>query len=275
MGREEAVVRHYAREGLEAAILQALAAAGVDTDRLTRADLHAVDEFHMGWHAATIALGHALRLAPGMSVLDVGSGLGGPARHFAEAHGCAVTGIDLTPDFVAAATGLTRRAGLADRVRFVEGSALAMPFGNGRFDAASLIHVGMNIPDKSRLFAEIRRVLRPGGRLAIYDLMRTGPGEIAMPMPWASTDEASFVEPPEAYAAALVAAGFRPEPAETRAARVLEQYRAIRARIAAEGAPLVGLQIVIGPDAGERVDRLARHIEAGILAPVEILAEAV
>jgi SAM-dependent methyltransferase len=188
MGSEEAVVRHYARGGLEAAIMQALEGAGVDTVRLTRADLHAVDEFHMGWHAATEALGRALRLAPGTAVLDVGAGLGGPARHFAEAHGCDVTGLDLTPDFVAAATGLTRRTGLADRVRFVEGSALAMPFADGRFDAASLIHVGMNIADKSRLFAEIRRVLRPGGRLAIYDLMRTGPGEITMPMPWASTD---------------------------------------------------------------------------------------
>jgi SAM-dependent methyltransferase len=274
MGSEEAVVRHYARGGLEAAIMQALEGAGVDTVRLTRADLHAVDEFHMGWHAATEGLGRALRLAPGTALLDVGSGLGGPARHFAEAHGCDVTGLDLTPDFVAAATGLTRRTGLADRVRFVEGSALAMPFEDGRFDAASLIHVGMNIADKPRLFAEIRRVLRPGGRLAVYDLMRTGPGEITMPMPWASTAEASFVEPQETYVAALTGAGFRPGPAENRGARVLEQYRAMRARAAAEGVPLVGLHIVIGPDAGERVARLAGHIEAGVLAPIEILAEA-
>ena len=102
-------------------------------------------------------------------MLDVGSGIGGPARYFASAYGCDVTGIDLTPAFVELANELTSRTGLADRVRFVQGSALALPFEAGSFDLATMNHVGMNIADKATLFAEVRRVLRPGGRFMIYE----------------------------------------------------------------------------------------------------------
>src|SRR5688572_26495876 len=126
MNTEQEVARHYTHGSLEQAILAALKGIGKDVDRLTPADLSAADEFHLGWRAMSVEIGKDLSLTPQMHVLDVGSGIGGPARYFAEAHGCRVTGIDLTEEFVQVAGALSRRCGLAGKVDFHTGSALNM-----------------------------------------------------------------------------------------------------------------------------------------------------
>jgi 2-polyprenyl-3-methyl-5-hydroxy-6-metoxy-1,4-benzoquinol methylase len=100
MDTEAEVARHYTRGDLERTILEALAADGKDPDRLAASDLAGVDEFHLGWRASTVELAQDLQLSSGQHVLDIGSGIGGPARYMAEAHGCQVTGIDLTEEFV-------------------------------------------------------------------------------------------------------------------------------------------------------------------------------
>ena len=94
-----------------------------------------------------------------MHLLDIGSGIGGPARYFARHHGCRVTGIDLTEEFIAVARALTSRLRMEGQVSFEQGSALSMPFPASTFDVATLLHVGMNIAKKAQLFAEVRRVL--------------------------------------------------------------------------------------------------------------------
>jgi SAM-dependent methyltransferase len=182
MDAEQRVAQHYSREGLEQAILAALQASGKDIDKLSASDLSGADEFHLGWLPATIEFGRDLGLSSDMRVLDVGSGIGGPARYFAREHGCHVTGIDLTEELVQVANALTRRCGLSDRAAFVQGSALALPFADKSFDASSLIHVGMNIPDKAKHFSEVRRALRPGGRFGVYDIMRVADAELPYPM---------------------------------------------------------------------------------------------
>ncbi|MCA1481074.1 cyclopropane-fatty-acyl-phospholipid synthase family protein, partial [Bradyrhizobium sp. NBAIM08] len=141
MDTERQVAEHYGRTDLEQKILAALAAAGKDIDRLTPADLSAGDEFHLGWRAATVALAGDLGLKPGMRVLDIGSGLGGPARYCAEAHGCTVVGVDITESYVDVANSLTARCGLTDRVSFELASALSLRFDAAAFDAATMIHV--------------------------------------------------------------------------------------------------------------------------------------
>ena len=138
-------------------------------------------------------------LQPGMHLLDVGSGLGGPARYFARYQGCRVTGIDLTEEFVAVARTLTSRLGMDGQISFQQGSALSMPFAAASFDVATLLHVGMNIADKDRLFSEVRRVVKPGGIFGIYDQMREADGELAFPVPWASVPQTSFVETAATY----------------------------------------------------------------------------
>jgi SAM-dependent methyltransferase len=210
-----------------------------------------------------------------MHLLDVGSGIGGPARTFAEAHDCRVTGVDLTPEFVQAADALTRRCGLSDRVSFREASALALPFAEASFDRATLIHVGMNIEDKAGLFAEVRRVLKPDARFGVYDIMRVSDAEIPYPMPWAATESTSFVEPPETYRRLLSAAGFEIESEANRRELALTLGREMRENAAKHGAPPLGLHILMGPAAEERLGNVMKTLQAGTIAPIEMIARAV
>ena len=275
MNTEQQVARHYGRDGLERAILDARSASGKDIDKLVASDLSGVDELHLGWRAATIELARDLGLSQGMRVLDIGSGLGGPARYFAEAHGCRVTGVDLTEEYVRVADALTRRCGLADRVSFKQASALALPFADGAFDAAALIHVGMNIEDKGKLFAEVRRVLQPGARFGVYDVMRASDGEILYPVPWATTVDTSFVEPPQTYRRLLTAAGFELEKEHDRRDFSLKLWREMRENAAKHGAPSLGLHILMGPATPQRLGNVISALERGTIAPVELVARAV
>jgi SAM-dependent methyltransferase len=274
MESEEKVAQQYRREALEQAILDALVASGKDIDRLACADLSAADEYHLGARPATAGLARDLGLAPGMRVLDIGAGIGGPARHFADAHGCVVAGIDLSEDYVQAANALARRCGLADRVSFRQASALALPFPDADFDAATLIHVGMNIADKAKLFAEARRVLKTGGAFGVYDAMIVGEGEPAYPMPWALTAETSFLEPPAVYRSLLAAAGFAIERERDWRDTALDLARKARNRAAQHGASPLGLHILMGPTTTQRFANVMSALDRGVLAPVEIIARA-
>jgi len=207
MDVRDLVRSHYSGGNLAEAIAAALAAGGVDVEHLTPQDLFPVDQLHAGGKAAADRVLAQLAPGPATRLLDVGCGIGGPSR-LAATYDATVTGVDLTPDFVAAAMELTERVSLADRVRFVTTNGDALPFEPGDFNAAVMIHVGMNVPDKTALFADVHRVLEPGARFALYEQMRSGPGELPYPMPWAEDERSSFVESPEEYAAHLAAAGF-------------------------------------------------------------------
>ena len=200
------VVSHYANRGLFALIADGLKTAGKDLHSITLNDLKSVDEFHIGGVQATNDLLTQLKIGRETDVLDIGSGIGGPARHMAAEYGAKVIGLDLTPEFVDTASQLTKLTNL--KIKFKVGSALDMPFAGDSFDLATLIHVGMNLPDKGKLFSEAARVLRAGGSFAIYDVMRVGDGHPNFPVPWASAPEASFVETREVYQAAAIAAVF-------------------------------------------------------------------
>ena len=276
MDLERSVTRHYTHGALERAILDALAAMGKDPARLTPADLAPVDEFHIGGRQATIDLVERIAVRPGMHLLDVGCGLGGASRYLAAERGCRVTGIDLTEEFVAVAGALARHVGLADRVEYRQASALALPFPAAAFDGAVMLHVGMNIADKAGAFAEVRRVLKPGGVFAIYDVMRgPQPGELAFPVPWAADPAASFVEEPAAYRRLLEEAGFAVEKERSRLEFGLAFFRDMRARVAAAGGPPpLGLHLLMGETAPRKVANMIDILERGVAAPTEIIARA-
>lgn len=268
---EQAVARHYAHGSLEEAILHALTATGKDVNRLSPKDLAPVDEFHVGGRQATIAFAQQFELHPGMRLLDIGCGLGGAARYFASEHGCQVTGIDLSAEYVSVANALALRVGLADRVSCQWGSALALPFPPESFDGAYMFHVGMNIDDKAKLFAEVRRVLAPSGLFGIYDVMRLAAGELHFPVPWTSSAEVSFVADVESYRRLLVAAGFEVLKERNRRDFALEVFAQMRAR-GASGAPApLGLHIVMGTSAGQKVKNMMGDITAGLIAPIELV----
>jgi MPBQ/MSBQ methyltransferase len=266
---------HYRHGRLEAAVLEALAAAGKDVERLAPGDAMGADEFHTGGPAATRDVMAQLPLGPGVHVLDIGSGLGGPARHMAVATGCRVTGIDLTAEYVDVANSLSRRMGLAERVVFRCEAAEGMAVPEAGFDVATMLHVGMNIADKAGVFAAVRRALKPGGVFAVYDLMLVGEGEIAFPMPWSSVAESSFVEGPGAYRAALAGAGFDLVAERARVDFALESFELGRRRATETGrAVLSGLAVAMGAGAREKSANLEAMIRAGVLAPVEMFARA-
>lgn len=274
MSTEQQVASHYTHGSLLQAIFNALKQMGKDTERLSPSDLSAADEFHSGWRAITVEIGKDLGLKHEMQVLDVGSGIGGPARYFAEAHGCRVTGIDLTEEFVRVATELTRRCGLGELATFRQGSALDLPFAAAAFDAASMIHVGMNIGEKSKLFQNVRRVLKPGGLFCVYDLMQVEAGDLPYPMPWAMTRETSFLETPETYRRLLAAAGFKIEREENRREFVMKLSREMQERAAIHGAPPIALHVLLGPASRERFSNIMSTIARGTLAPIEMIARA-
>lgn len=272
---EPGIARHYDRSGLQQRILAALADTGVDIAHLRAGDLEAVDEFHIGGIAATRELIGQMGLKPGARLLDIGSGVGGPARFAVNEAGADVTGIDLTQSYVDIATSLSKRTGMADRTHFVQGSALDMPFADAGFDAAMILHVGMNLPDKKKLMGEAARVLRPGGVFAVYDVMRLKDGALTYPLPWASDESMSFVATPDDYRSAATASGFSVIAERRRGAFAVEFFAAMRARMAAAQAegkkPPPGVGLVMGEDAHTKIANVTAALEGGILAPVELL----
>lgn len=258
----ELVRGHYAQADLVDGILAALAGAGVDTDQLSVHDLAPVDQLHAGGLAATSYLLERLAPAPGSALLDVGCGIGGPARVAASEHGAQVTGVDLTPAFVDAATDLTARLGLGERATFAVTPGERLPFDDGSFAGAMMIHVAMNIPDKRAVFAEVRRVLAPGSTFGLFEQMRREDGPLAFPLPWAEDERSSFVETADAYVAALEAAGFKGVEVEDRTASTA-------------GPPPSGAlspMAVFGPVFARRVANNVAATRAGTLAAVLMLA---
>lgn len=264
----DTVTRHYGRWGLEERILNAFTDAGVDIDALTVADLGSLDELHAGFLPATQYFLAQLDLTPNSRLLDVGCGIGGPARTAAAAYSCQVTGVDLTPEFITTAVALTERVGLAGRVNFENASGDDLPFAAGSFDRAVMLHVGMNIPDKGGVFTEVRRVLEPGGLFALFEQMRTSEGSLPYPLPWAQDESSSFVETLDEYVSHLTTAGFSVERTEDRTAEV--------------GGPPPGVvrqglgpQVLAGPDFVTWVQNNVAATRAGLLAPMVVLARAV
>jgi ubiquinone/menaquinone biosynthesis C-methylase UbiE len=203
------VAAHWGRENLAEAILAALAARGADLDALTPDALAPVDQFHGGGKPATERLARLASAGPGMQVLDVGGGFGGPARTLAVEFGCLVTGVDLTASYVRAAQMLTGKMRLDDRVSHHVGNALALPFPDETFDLVWTQNSGMNIADKERLYAGFHRVLRPGGRLALQEPMAGPVAPLLYPVMWARDATASFLRTPAAMRAVIEGAGFR------------------------------------------------------------------
>jgi ubiquinone/menaquinone biosynthesis C-methylase UbiE len=155
------------------------------------------------------------------------------------------------------------------------GSALALPFPGAAFDGAYMIHVGMNNADKATLFREARRVVRQGGTLAVYDVMRASPGGLPYPMPWSATAETSFVETPAVYRRLIEAAGFAIVQERDRSAFVRDILQQMREDNDKHGPPLVGMERVASPDRARRSANVQAALKQGLIAPTEIIARAV
>lgn len=272
MSDERAISAHYRHGHLLQAIESALDQLGKTPDSVTIADLAPVDEFHIGGRVATAHLLSPLGFGASDHLLDIGCGLGGAARFVATEYGSRVSGIDLTEEYIETGTALCAWLKLDDKVTLRRGSALSLPFDAQAFDGAYMLHVGMNIGDKPRLFAEIHRVLRPGAALAIYDIMRVNAGALAYPVPWAQDDATSLLDTAEQYRQALAGAGFEVSAPCDRRDFALEFFNKLREKTATSGPAPLGFHTLMKDSTASKLKNMIDNIVNGYIAPIEIVA---
>ena len=268
----DSVRAHYTRDDLGTLLLDALQRAGQDLSALRVQDLAPIDEFHMRGRAATLELARAAGIEAGHRVLDVGSGIGGPARCLADAFGCDVTGVDLSAEYCRVATMLTERTGLSARVRFEPADALALPFADGAFDLVWTEHMAMNVADKARLYRELHRVLAPQGRLAIYDVLAGPAGPIHFPVPWANGPETSFLVAPDELRRLLEEAGFEIADWADTGAAARAWMDAFAANARQHGPPALGLHLLFGPEFRAMGQNQRRNLEEGRIVLAQVVA---
>ena len=264
------VADHYATGSARANIERALRDAGKDPERLAPEDLATLEDFHSLGRIATTGLVALAGVKATDRVLDAGSGIGGSSRLLAGQIGCQVIAVDLTPEYCEIARWLNRAVGLAPRIDVLEGDVCALPLTDASVDVVISQHVQMNVADKPRLYAEARRVLRRGGRLALWDVTAGTGAAPDYPMPWAQVETDSHLVSPDELAAITRRAGF----AQT-AFNDLSEFAgpAMRAFVAAPQ-PALGLQVYV-PDFRAKAENLVAALGDGRLRLIQAVLEAV
>lgn len=267
----DTVCAHYARQDLDGTILDALVAAGKDIDRLKLEDLAPVDQFHVRGRNATVELARDLMIDKHMQVLDVGCGIGGAARYLAHEFGCRVTGLDLNEEYCRIASDLTQRLSLDSLVSFRQGNALDLPFEDASFDIVWTQHAAMNIADKPALYHELLRVLKPGGKLAIYDVLAGPGGDVHFPVPWAKEPSISFLSTAQQLLDILTGIGFEILVWRDVTETGRSWFRHLRSKISQEGLPSLGLQLLLGPDFRIMAHNQVLNLEEDRIALIEVV----
>lgn len=273
MDYAEKISTHYAHGNLLAAIKAGLVSLGVKVENASVEDLGPVDEFHIGGRIASAHFLDQLEINSSQTVLDVGCGLGGTARFAAKTYGAKVVGLDLTPEYVETGQALCDWVGLSDRIELHQGSALSLPFDAGCFDGAFMMHVGMNIQDKQTLIAEVSRVLKPGAKFGIYDIMKTNDEELIYPVPWATTSETSWLASPEDYRSAFERNGFAVVEENNRRAFAMEFFKKMKAAgDAAKSPPPLGLHVLMQQSSAEKIPNMVANLSENRISPIEMIA---
>ncbi|MBY5988427.1 methyltransferase domain-containing protein [Roseovarius atlanticus] len=262
---------HWGKGDVYARILDTMKRAGLNPDTVTVEQLAPVDHFHARGFPATVELADALPVSRGDRLVDIGCGLGGPARYLARRFGCEVDGIDITAPFVEAANKLSELVGMQDDVRCVHGDGQKLPFKDATFDGGYTQHVTMNVPDRAAFFAEAFRVLKPG---AFFALTEHGLGETGAPhhpVPWSEDGSGAYLMRPADTVAVLERAGFAGIEVTDTGAKYVEGYKRAMDMARKGETPVFGVHILLGPQAPQIVQNAARNIEERRTHPVQII----
>ena len=258
------IEEHYLKPALFEDILNRLRDQQIDLTKVRRSDIAGVDEFHVRGAAVSKELAESINIS-GLTVLDMGSGLGGPCRMLADEYGCQTIGIDLSAEFVKTATALSKLVGLEGKTNFIQGSATELPFDGDSFDVVWTQHVQMNIPDKHKFYQEAYRVLKPGGYFIYYDIFKGNDGTVQYPMPWASHERLSFLIKNNEVANILEELGFSKMLTTDQTQAGVDFFTALLDKIKMAGPPKMGLNVLMGETTKSKLSNLLAHLQQNLL----------
>jgi SAM-dependent methyltransferase len=271
MAEASTIADHWGRGDVYGLIVSALAKASKPLEGLTVEDLAPVDHFHARGFPATVELADRLPIKPGTHVLDIGCGLGGPARYIAQRFQCRVSGLDITKPFVDAANKLTALLRMDEQVQVRLGDGQQLPYPDASFDGAYAQHVTMNVPDRPRFFAEAYRVLKPGAFFALTEHGLGPTGSPHHPVPWSEDGSGAYLISPEETRTLLDRAGFRDFGIEETGAKYLAGYKMAIEKAERGELPPLGIHILMGATAAQKAKNAARNIEEGRTRPLQAI----
>ncbi len=271
MKNEKAIADHWAQGDVYALIVSALGKMSKSLDEVTLEDLAPVDHFHARGFAATQELADRLPIKAGQHIVDIGCGLGGPARYIARRFQCKVSGLDITQPFVEAGNRLTALLRMEDQVTIQQGDGQRLPYADAAFDGAYTQHVTMNVSDRPRFFSEAYRVLKSGAFFALTEHGLGPNGDPHYPLPWSEDGSQAYLMPPLETRALLEAAGFEDIVLEDTGAKYLAGYRAALEKAEKGMLPPLGIHVLMGQSASQKTRNAARNIDEGRTHPIQVI----
>ena len=267
----KAIADHWGRGDVYGLIVSALNKMSKPLEGLTIEDLAPVDHFHARGFPATVELADRLPIKAGQHILDIGCGLGGPARYMANRFQCKVSGLDITESFVETANKLTELLRMERAVSIEHGDGQRLPYPDSHFDGAYTQHVTMNVADRPRFFAEAYRVLKPGAFFALSEHGLGPKGKPHHPVPWSEDGSGAYLVTPSETRAVLEKTGFEGIVVEDTGVKYAAGYR-IAIEKAEKGAlPPLGIHILLGETALQKTRNTLRNIEEGRTHPIQLI----
>jgi SAM-dependent methyltransferase len=271
MANAKTIADHWGRGDIYGLIVSALNGMSKPLDGLTVEDLAPVDHFHARGFPATVELADRLPMKAGQHIVDIGCGLGGPARYMAKRFQCNVSGVDITGPFVEAANKLTALLRMERQVKIQHGDGQRLPYPDSTFDGAYTQHVTMNVADRARFFAEAYRVLKPGAFFALTEHGLGPNGNPHHPVPWSADGSGAYLVTPSETRALLEKAGFQDIVLEDTGAKYVAGYKAVIERAEKGVLPPLGTHILMGETALQKTRNATRNVEEGRTHPIQVL----
>ena len=263
---------YYSPNDLYNRIIDGLNAIGKELSEVTLEDLHPVDEFHIRGTVATNELIQLSNFTSDMHILDVGCGVGGSTRRLAHETGCCVTGVDLSAEYIDAAHRLTQLLGMQERVRFYAASALDLPFEENSFDGVWSIQMNMNVEDKLSWLKELHRVVKPNGRLVLYEVCANKNSPAYFPVPWAHDSSISFLVEPDLFRELITSAGFDVDVWHDKTDLAQKAFANVTKPVGDPELPELGVHLLVGNDILTKAYNLHRNLDEDRVSLIETVA---